>query len=112
MGVLSLKGLGELGASQVASGDHALKFGERHVSRQVPEPAVGCDDDAFGGHIFECRIDPRGNLFGRLDGGVTKVQDTEQGYLRWQRGQDLRVDVRLRALERDLVDVAAVEFFE
>ena len=108
-GGLRRLGLG-LGADDRRAAHHRLHLAEGDVARQVFHPAVGRDDDLLGRHIGQGPADALGDRLRRLDRHVVEVDDAEDDRLSRQRLKHRRVELRLRGLDRDLVERCVAEF--
>ncbi len=99
----------ELLANEARAGDHRLELAERQLARQVLHPAVRRDDEPLRRHDLEGLTNPLSDDLRRLDLARAEIEDSEDDHLVGEVAEHLRVEIRLRGLERDVRRETVVE---
>src|SRR5215213_8293801 len=83
---------------------HRLHLPKRDIARQIFQPAVRRDNDALSSDMRQRTTDARRNLLRYLDRHVCEVEDAEQDGLARQLFEHGAVELRLRGLDRNLLN--------
>src|SRR5205085_10206227 len=84
------------------TGGHRFELTERELARQVLHAAVGGGDEPLRRDDLERTAYAVGDLLRGLGLSRTKVEDAEHDRLVRQCTQHLRIEIRLRRLEREV----------
>src|SRR5512134_1575148 len=109
---IGMRSPAQLVVDQTRTGDHRLELAKRALPRQVFHPAVRSGDEPLGREDGERPTDPPGDDLGCLDLARAEVEDAQDDHLVGNAAKHVRVEVRLRGLEREMGRGTVVQLVE